>query len=85
MEPTTAREANWPMTPNMQMEQLSLAYVRAVAASAGYQLTRPEPDVDSVDGVLMASFGKRPRVDFQAKATAQDIVAGNDLHFFTTS
>ena len=36
------------MTPNMQMEQRSLVVVRAVAADAGYQVVRPEPDVDSV-------------------------------------
>lgn len=65
----------------MQMEQLSLAYIRAVAADAGYQVSRPEPDVDSVDGVLMASFGRRPRIEFQAKATTQDILRNGELHF----
>ncbi len=69
------------MTPNMQMEQLSLAYIRAVAANVGYQVTRPEPDVDSVDGILMASFGQRPRIEFQAKATTQDILRGDELRF----
>ena len=69
------------MTPNMQMEQLSLAYIRAVAADAGCQVTRPEPDIDSVDGVLMSSFGRRPRIEFQAKATAQTIFRGDELHF----
>ena len=69
------------MTPNMQMEQLSLAYIRAVAADAGCQVTRPELDVDSVDGILMSSFGERPRIDFQAKATTQTVLRGNELHF----
>ena len=69
------------MTPNLQMEQRSLAVVRAVAADAGYQVVIPEPDVDSVDGVLMASFGRRPRIEFQAKATAQDIKLGDSLRF----
>ena len=69
------------MTPNVQMEQLSLAYIRAVAANVGYQVTRPEPDVDSVDGVLMASFGRRPRIEFQAKATTQDILRYDELRF----
>ena len=41
------------MTLNLQMEQFSLAYIRAVAASAGYQMVRPEIDIDSVDGILM--------------------------------
>ena len=69
------------MTPNLQMEQLSLAYIRAVAADAGYQVSRPEPDVDSVDGVLLASFGHRPRIDFQAKATAQPVLRNGVIHF----
>ena len=69
------------MTPNMQMEQLSLAYIRAVAADAGCQVTRPDPDIDSVDGALMASFGRRPRIEFQAKATTQDVLSGDSIHF----
>lgn len=69
------------MTLEQQMEQLSLAYIRAVAANLGYQVTRPEPDVDSIDGILLASFGRRPRIDFQAKATTQDILRGRELHF----
>ena len=69
------------MTLNQQMEQFSLAYIRAVAAQAGYQVTRPEPDTDSVDGVLMAGFGRRPRIEFQAKATSQDILREDSLYF----
>ena len=69
------------MTPNQQMEQFSLAYIRAVTAEAGYQVTSPAVDTDSVDGVLMASFGRRPRIDFQAKSTSQDILRENGLHF----
>lgn len=61
------------MMPNVQMEQLSLVHIRAVAADGGCQVTRPEVDDDSVDGVLMASFGRRPRIDFQAKATTQNV------------
>ena len=69
------------MTRNQQMEQFSLVHIRAVAAEVGYQVTRPEPDTDSVDGVLMAGFGQRPRIEFQAKATAQDILRDGNLHF----
>ena len=69
------------MTPNMQMEQRSLVVVRAVAADAGFQVVRPEPDVDSVDGVLMSSFGLRPRIEFQAKSTSQDVMHGDSLRF----
>ena len=69
------------MTPSMQMEQFSMAYIRAVAASASYQISKPEPDTDSVDGILMASFGRKPQLNFQAKATTQDIRIGSELHF----
>ncbi len=69
------------MNLNEQKEQFSLAYIRAVAAQAGYQITRPELDSDSVDGTLIADFGRRPRIDFQAKATSQQIVQGDNIHF----
>ena len=69
------------MNPNMRMEQLSLAYIRTVAADAGYQVTRPELDTDSVDGVLMTDSGRRARIEFQAKATARDVVIENHIHF----
>ena len=69
------------MNLNEQKELFSLAYIRAVAACAGYQTIRPELDNDSVDGMLIADFGRRPRIDFQAKATSQQIVRGENIHF----
>ena len=69
------------MIRNLQMEQFSLAYIRAVAAQSGYQVTRPEPDLDSVDGVLMASFGRRPRIEFQAKSTSRDVLRTDGIRF----
>ncbi len=69
------------MTPNLQMEQRSLVVIRAVATDAGYQVVRPNPDVDSVDGILMASFGRRPRIEFQAKSTSRDMIQGDNLRF----
>lgn len=68
------------MTMNMQMEQFSLAYIRAVAARGGYQVTRPEPDIDSVDGVLMSSERQRARIEFQAKATSRDVLRDENVH-----
>ena len=69
------------MTPNLQMEQRSLVVVRAVAVDAGYQVVRPDPDDDSVDGILMARFGRRRRIEFQAKSTARNIIRGDSLRF----
>ena len=51
----------------------SLAYVAAVAARTGYQIVEPRIDKDSVDGILMGDEGRRPRIEFQAKATARGI------------
>lgn len=69
------------MTPNMQKSRLSLSYIEAVASHAGFWVDEPKVDYDSVDGTLKSDFGKRPRIEFQAKATSQDIVRENRIHF----
>lgn len=69
------------MTPNTQMEQISLAYIRAVAAIAGFQVTKPDLDFDSVDGILIADYGLRPRIEFQAKATTRDVIKQDHIHY----
>ena len=60
------------MTFEQQMEQFSLAHIRAVAARAGYQVTRDETDT-GLDGTLRGDGPGRPRIDFQAKSTSVDI------------
>ena len=62
------------------MEQFSLAHIRAVAAQAGYQVTRDETDT-GLDGMLKGDGAGRPRMEFQAKSTATDIRRGDNLHF----
>ena len=69
------------MDRNIQMEQASLAYIRAVAAHAGFQVTRPEVDDDSVDGTLISAREARPRVDFQAKATSRSPRREGEIRF----
>ena len=69
------------MTPQMRMEQFSLAYVRAVAPVAGYHVTRPETDMDSVDGLILSDAGRRPRIEFQAKATTRDVLRADGIHY----
>ena len=69
------------MDANAQKERFSLSYIDAVASQAGYQVIEPRVDHDSVDGILMADFGQRPRIDFQAKATELDILRGSNLHY----
>lgn len=62
------------------MELFSLAYIRAVAAQAGYQVTRPETDT-GIDGTFVGDVSPRPRIDFQAKSTAVDIRGDAHLRF----
>lgn len=64
-----------------RMERLSLTYIWAVAAYAGYDLNEPKVDCDSIDGVLISHEGKRPRVEFQAKATYRDVVGEDEVVF----
>ena len=69
------------MDLNTRKERFSLAYVGAVAACAGYDIIEPRVDRDSVDGILISDFGLRPRIDFQAKATARDIARDGNVAY----
>lgn len=69
-----------PLTLNHKKEQLSIAYVRAVAAAAGFSCTKPDVDDDSVDVMVSCSgtYGeatllRSPRIELQAKATADEL------------
>ena len=53
-----------------QKERLSLVYVKALAARAGFVTSAPEPDRDSVDLRIQAGGPRRPALDLQLKATA---------------
>ncbi len=54
-----------------QMEGLSLVYARALAVRAGYSVSVPRPDRDSVDLRIQAGGAYRPALDLQLKATAR--------------
>ena len=70
------------MDENDRKERFSLAYISAVAAHAGYQIIEAGPiDKDSVDGTLISDEDRRPRIEFQARATARDILRGDTLRF----
>jgi hypothetical protein len=76
------------MTENEQKQQLSVAYVHAVAARAGYACQIANIDDDSVD-VQLAASGKvhdkavlrSPKIDVQLKATAQRVLKDDHLAF----
>lgn len=69
------------MDLNTQKSRFSLSYIEAVASHAGFQVEEVKVDLDSVDGTLKADFGMRPRIEFQAKATAKDVVGDHHIHF----
>lgn len=53
-----------------QKEQLSLLYVKALAARAGFGTSAPKLDRDSVDLCIHAGGPRRPALDLQLKATS---------------
>ena len=69
------------MHSNDKKARFSLAYINAVAACAGFDVVEPKVDIDSVDGALLAHYGRRPRLEFQAKATARDVVGDEFVTF----
>ncbi|NJL28865.1 MAG: DUF4365 domain-containing protein [Thermoanaerobaculia bacterium] len=73
------------MDPAHQLEQFSLAYVRAVAAVAGVAVYQPSVDDDSVDLGLAArgSQGalRSPRLELQVKATGRDVLRHDGVHY----
>ncbi len=61
------------MDLSQRKEQFSFAYVRAVGATAGFGVSEPSVDDDSID-LMIASRGsggtvKRPRLELQVKCT----------------
>jgi hypothetical protein len=73
------------MDLSQRKELFSNAYLRAVAAVAGFALAKPEVDDDSIDWIIAArgagSLLRRPRVEVQLKCTAQDLRQEEHLHF----
>lgn len=62
-------------------EQLSLAYLQAVAARAGCQVTPWKLDRMSVDATLAPVHGAKVKLDVQLKATAHLELTGDEALF----
>jgi len=70
------------MDENDRKERFSLAYISAVAAHAGFQVVEGRPiDKDSIDGHFQGDEGRRPRIEFQAKATSASMLRPDRLVF----
>ena len=66
---------------NTIKERLSLAYITAVCARAGFEVCEVKVDIDSVDGVIISKKGKHPLIKFQAKCTSRDLVGNSKARF----
>ena len=66
---------------NTRKERFSLAYINAVATYANCEVLEPTVDRGSVDGFLVGPARGRDLIRFQAKATEQNVIRGNQLHF----
>ena len=60
-------------------EALSEAYVHAVAAAAGYVVSKKNFDRDGVDVTFEAGDAQRPKIDAQLKATINLPVSDRDI------
>lgn len=69
------------MHKTMRMEALASSYVKAVAAYCGYQVAKPDIDDDSVDGILIGSEGRKPRIDFQLKSTGTHHIKNGKISY----
>ena len=59
------------LTEPDQKERLSLVYVKALAARAGFTTSEPDLDRDSIDLSIHAGGPHRPALDLQLKATTK--------------
>ncbi|NKL44814.1 DUF4365 domain-containing protein [Rhizobium leguminosarum bv. viciae] len=55
-------------------ERLSIAYVTAVAARAGCQLSKPDIDKQSIDVTARPIRGRKVSIDLQLKSTSKECV-----------
>jgi hypothetical protein len=69
------------MDLNLQKEQFSVAFVRAVAAVAGVKVLRSSVDDDSIDIGLERTGGCAPKLDLQLKCTADAVPTVGDIPF----
>jgi len=60
-------------------ERLSIAYVTAVAARAGCQISKLDVDKQSIDAIVKPISGAKLQIDLQLKATSRSVLTGPDV------
>lgn len=66
---------------NIRKEMFSMAYISAIAAQVGLEVSNTKYEAGSVDGMLTPGRGKSRQLNFQAKATAQDVLRDEYVAF----
>jgi hypothetical protein len=61
------------------MEQFGEAYLRAVAAPIGARLSKPLPDFDAIDYLVIGDDDTLPMLGIQLKTTSQDCIRNSVL------
>ena len=69
------------LTDNDRKEQLSIAFVNAVAAKSGYTVGSMNLDRESIDRLISAGGDMAPMLSVQLKATASPTWRGDTLAF----
>ncbi|WP_321797594.1 DUF4365 domain-containing protein [Caballeronia sp. J97] len=73
------------MDSGKQKEQFNVAYVRAIAAQAGFNPSQLDVDDDSVDlelsGRGFCGRVRNPKLQFQLKSTSRDCVSGSVIRY----
>ncbi len=59
----------------------SLAYISAVAARVGLEVSHTRYEAGSVDGMLTPGRGRARQLNFQAKATSQNVLRQDHVAF----
>jgi hypothetical protein len=62
-------------------ERLSIAYVTAVAARAGCQISKLDIDKQSIDVTVRPIKGRKVLIDLQLKATSKNCYQDNEISF----
>ncbi|MEP7011279.1 MAG: DUF4365 domain-containing protein [Acidobacteriota bacterium] len=73
------REDELPLSE--RLGTLGVVHLRAIAAVAGYTVSVPESDYDSVDLIVKSRRGRRSQLEFQVKCTTQIIPSGESISF----
>jgi len=68
-----------------RMEQISIAYVMAIASVNGYTFQRPNIDDDSIDTTLSSASENKPRIDIQLKSTTKKLQNRSGFYSFALS